>query len=69
MQSDNAAAAAGGAGLTVPLWLASLDPFIQILIAGISLGVLVLTGINKWFEIKIKRAKLREAERGETETQ
>lgn len=69
MQSDSAAAAAGGVGLTAPLWFQFLDPVLQFLIAALGLFVLALTVWNKWLEIRIKRAALQErqeAEHGET---
>jgi len=69
MQSDNGAALAGGAGLSVPIWWQYIDPAFQALIAALGFFVLVLTVWNKWLEIKIKRRALQaggEDEHGET---
>ena len=61
MQSDAAAATAGGAGITLPIWLQYIDPFFQLLIAALGLFVLVLTVWNKWLEIKLKRRALQKS--------
>lgn len=58
MFRDAVDTAAGAAGLTLPIWIAWLPVFWQIVIALGGGVVLALTAYNKILEIKLKRQEL-----------
>lgn len=60
MQSDTAAAVAGSAGITSPFWLSFLDPAYQAVLSALGFILLLLTIRNKWLDLKIKAAALRD---------
>ncbi|WP_282129256.1 hypothetical protein [Roseobacter litoralis] len=64
MQSNGASAVAGAAGITSPVWLSFLDPFYQVIVAGLGFILLLLTIRNKWLDLKIKAATLNEIKAG-----
>jgi len=60
MTSNGASAVAGALGLTSPFWLTLLDPAYKAVVAAMGFILLVLTIRNKWLDLKIKAATLRE---------
>lgn len=76
MQPHGIATMMGSAGLTAPLWLTYLEPFlktidplVQFLAATIGLLILILTAWNKALEVQLKRSRLNEIEEAENGNQ
>lgn len=65
MQTDVAAATAGGTLLTSPFWLHMLEPALQIAVPVLGFFVLVLTLWKYWLEIQIKREILKDHQEDE----
>lgn len=62
MSSDGLSALAGTLGLTSPFWLTIFDPTYKFAVAALGFVLLILTIRNKWLDLKIKAATLREIE-------
>lgn len=68
MNSDSSSAIAGALGLTSPFWLTFLNPAYQVVIAILGFVLLILTIRNKWLDLKIKAATLRELSADDEDT-